>query len=1473
MQTLSGLWAQFTTLFQNSLLVRIVVVLVILFIVLLITIPLIRKAKKKSIKAKETKEMMKDLMVWKHLSQLVKGGEDEAKAKQLLSNNLLRINSLIKDGITLTLDDGRGLYDVPWYVLLGEPESGKSSLVEESDLEFVPSANEQQNQADANSEKKNFPVRFWVGAKAIVCDISGRTFFDRWVSGSSAEWRHIIKQICRLHSRKPLDGVILTIPADALIADDDSMTHKKAILIANEFSTLLHISGMHLPCHVVVTKLDMVNGFREYARGIIGDLRHQILGYTNEGQYDTEKFRIFWDALLERLRLGCRKRMLSGDIATNVMVISNRIEAAGKIYLFPENFSALFNNLDIYLKVLFGENNFLSSKNMYLSGVYFTSARDINISLSPSLTALTGKTVDELVLPGKTGEWQTIPRGYFIRDMLHKKVFAPSAKTYFIRKEIIRRHIPRYILCAAAISIGITWLSAVFFNTTRLRGSLLQITSYYNTLDSALRKGTPFVSSLITENETASYRLSDEPLQGETISSRVQFFFNALNYRDVVLNPPLGYRLAELFTFGPELNMGKRDRGYIANQLHSVMVRTPVIKAVGKKLANDSQKKVTLDQTLSSAIESFLLLDALRGVEIGELVLSDKFDLEPMIEYLMPDISNDTMNLLMSYQKRYERRYSFSMDMNYIYSNDYFNAEIAALNLMLGSWRRQDVYPDSMYGKIKSLVKISEDIVDNYSRINAVFARINNARQTIPFNYLQETVHEWKGLTERQAKLINQGRTLFYEIEKNIGALNIPVVFAGMRSGIGQNGGQSNGGQSIDAFGNNLINEYLLNDLAINFAVDEFTNLFKRDMSFIEGKSNLTGEGDILGQIIALRNEFSSNLNREVTALQERALVLKNTALLAEKIDAKSDAASLFTVVENIINLASAVNIVSADDVVDGDFNAAWNLDQYSIDIALDNYENYVKPFAENEKLSSLVQSGRNMIFAQSYVNRYIIFTSTLAFLSTSEANIRSMVEQRSLARDSGSIFTFSSGALEGAVGGLHYNRGYDPVVAKEIADAVYSFTNIFNQNIKAEEMPAFLRNKDAEIHEPPAFRNYLASYIRYWGSYPDNSYIPANSWSAFKSRAAGARPYQINSVLQSLYTQCIGFLNGINNGLLSGALVAEKNRAIASLDDDINLLNTFMSADAEKMLLAWTELPSDTEEAVKILRGRSEQELKDSYLILYSGTKDIRIGWWDSFSLNGIEILSGQFKSKRIAEFSNALNSYRAFPLIADGSAWNSLSYFTIESMVPLFEDMGVLVNAEDGDTIVKTSLHPNLFRGSAAQRWAQTIYSIAKGLSDTRAPLAWTLRQAPTNIQRQFHIEGYSPAIDRFRYVEIVSLGKTNQRHVTYTREPVVLAQGNASDASLDFRFYRTSMDLIPQAEYMINTPWAILSLYLNKQQVTDNEGKVYYPVFIEDEAGKYVYFAEIELNREFTGADNWYTESMWPKLRVNGGIVTAE
>ncbi|MDR3173946.1 MAG: hypothetical protein LBU19_06840, partial [Treponema sp.] len=250
--------AQVLNFLTSSPYAPIIIILAILLLFVLVVMPLARKLRRKSIKEKETRDMMKDLLTWRHLARLVKGGDEGGKAKQELSDDIVRINDLLKQGFLHADKNTQNLYAVPWFAVLGEPLSGKSSLLAASELELLSSAEETNPGEDP---KSSLPVRIWTGAKAVLYDISGKVFFDRWLEDSSAEWDYIVRQMCRRRRRKVLDGVIITIPADTLLADDDNLSSKKAILMANELGKLLRRSGMRLPCYVVVTKLDMVSGF------------------------------------------------------------------------------------------------------------------------------------------------------------------------------------------------------------------------------------------------------------------------------------------------------------------------------------------------------------------------------------------------------------------------------------------------------------------------------------------------------------------------------------------------------------------------------------------------------------------------------------------------------------------------------------------------------------------------------------------------------------------------------------------------------------------------------------------------------------------------------------------------------------------------------------------------------------------------------------------------------------------------------------------------------------------------------------------------------------------------------------------------------------------------------------------------------------------------------------------------------------
>jgi hypothetical protein len=72
-------------------------------------------------------------------------------------------------------------------------------------------------------------------------------------------------------------------------------------------------------------------------------------------------------------------------------------------------------------------------------------------------------------------------------------------------------------------------------------------------------------------------------------------------------------------------------------------------------------------------------------------------------------------------------------------------------------------------------------------------------------------------------------------------------------------------------------------------------------------------------------------------------------------------------------------------------------------------------------------------------------------------------------------------------------------------------------------------------------------------------------------------------------------------------------------------------------------------------------------------------------------------------------------------------------------------------------------------------------------------------------------------------------------------------------------------------LDKPWSIFDIYLQRDVVHDDKGISYFPVFLQDERGQYVYFTEIDFSAEIPGPDRWYTRAAWPNLRITDGMVT--
>ncbi len=1493
---LSNMFAPAINFLTNSPYGPIIILLVILLAVFLIVLPIVRKLRRKSIKKKETRDIMKDLLTWRHLAQLVKGGDEHNKAKQELSDNIVRINELLKQGFFQADKNIQNIYTVPWLAVLGEPLSGKSSLLGASELELISSAEENNPEGDPGN---SLPVRLWIGAKAVLYDISGKVFFDRWLDGSSAEWDYIVRQICRKRRRKILDGIIITIPADALLADDDNLSSKKAILMANELGKLLRRSGMRLPCYVVVTKLDMVSGFREYTKSFSGDIRHQILGFESESNiFRKEALDRFRETVYERLRSGAKQLVFPEGIGEEG-VPESRMDTAGKVWYFPDNFDELWPNLTIYLDILFGEHNFHGTTDTCFEGVYFTSAKDNGFSFSPGIAALAERNTDDVLIPSvrpmpvkaagtpiEAGSLSTalvavnaartlltpylqragLLQGFFIRDMLHKRIFVPSPRAEFVRREAIRRHIPHYMLCALLLCLGCLWLYTALFRSDALRQSLLQAESYYEWLDTILQKGTPFRSPLVKADDGRGFTLDSEPVEGEAISSRLQFYYSTLAYRDQTIPTPLGFKLSEGLVFRFSRNIGGRQKAFIANQVHKSMVRIPVIKNVGVKLIEGVDTQV-LDAKTRGVITSFVSLDSIQGVDFYKYFTRPEFKLDSMIGYLMPEISKDTLVLLNNYIPRYDQAYTPQMDIDYIYSDDYRIAKQAALDTVLSAWKRGAAYPDSIYGKMRSLVVISEEIAANYSDITVALAEINAVSS---FGEVENAVHEWRRLTDRQEELAAQGRAVFEEVRMLLRAAHIPLAFESGLSQVSLSPAASQ--RSVpDAFGNNLINNYLFNDLVISYAVKEYTRLFNADMEFLKREAGSNGTG-IMGHIIAEQNSFGSSLDKEMDELRVRVRVLQSNEFLSQKVDEKSDSPSFFMTVEKILALASNIPVLPRDTAQYVNFTAGWQQGQGDIKKAMDAFEAFVKPFAENEKLSGLIANARVMMLAQAYYNQYTIFTTSLSFLNTFEGNIAAVIESRS---HTPQLFSFSGNTIENLFGGFYYNRGYDPNEVRLILDNIASFAALFNPGEDVKELPLFLRNADRRIYQPQPFMDYLANFISYWGNYPDHVYVSAGTWERFMGRASEYKSFQINSVLLSIYVKSLEAVNQIDNSLLNESLLAVKNRYTASLGDSLGLLNQFFSADAERMFSAWAKLPPDPLAAYTYLRGLSEDDLKNSYLTVYTGeTGTIGIGWWNSFVIDGVSVLARYADNVYMARLIENAGRYKSYPLCGDIPRSQALSLAAVQEAAYLFEAMGAGLperKKEDPVDPVAAALHHSLFSGSAARNWAKTIYQFLGAAVSSEKPLAWKLNQVPVEIQRRLPTGGRLLAIDRFRYVSVSTADASPRTNSTYSNEKLTLLQGKPEDGVLVFKFYKASRDSMPGSVITVSNQWAIFDLYLRRDRIADDAGNSYIPLYLEDESGQYVYFVEVEFNTEIAGPSAWYTSGTWPDLMIADNMIT--
>ncbi|MEA3366676.1 MAG: type VI secretion protein IcmF/TssM N-terminal domain-containing protein, partial [Planctomycetota bacterium] len=360
------------------------------------------------------------------------------------------------EGIETFRAAGKNLGEIPWYLVVGEPGSGKTEAIRHCRVGFPPGLHKELQGAGGTIN-----MDWWFTDHAVILDTAGRLLFEDVAAGSTSEWQECLRLLATHRANCPINGLLLAIPADSLITDTAEQIEHKAGRLAAQLDVIQRTLGIRFPAFIVVTKCDLINGFREFFENLDDpDLQNQMVGWSNPADldepFDPSRVDQHLATVVERLKQ--RRYGLLLDPVPVGDASARRIDQIDALYAFPDSLQRVLPRLRQYLQMIFVGGQW-SAKPLFLRGIYFTSAMREGSALDAELADALGVPVEQLP-DGRV--WQR-DRSYFLRDVFTEKAFrewglvtrAERAKRQYTRRKAV-------VLGAGILAVALLALFTVY---------------------------------------------------------------------------------------------------------------------------------------------------------------------------------------------------------------------------------------------------------------------------------------------------------------------------------------------------------------------------------------------------------------------------------------------------------------------------------------------------------------------------------------------------------------------------------------------------------------------------------------------------------------------------------------------------------------------------------------------------------------------------------------------------------------------------------------------------------------------------------------------------------------------------------------------------------------------------------------------------------------------------------------------------
>jgi type VI secretion system protein ImpL len=307
------------------------------------------------------------------------------------------------------------LYILPWYLVIGESGSGKTSVIKNAGLSPLLAGASQISGIFGTSS-----CDWWFFEQVVLVDTAGRYTTPVDEKRDRNEWYQFLSLLAKYRKKEPLNGLVVTVAADMLLQSTADHIQETGRSIRKRVDELMRILGTKFPVYILVTKCDLILGMTQFCDLLEENALQKALGVIKQEPM-TEIANFVSNAVstvAERLR-DLRLFLLYKSSTSGYTRITGD-GADPSLILLADKYEQIKSGLTAFMQEIFQPDPY--QEKPILRGLYFSSGRQEGTPYSHFLKSIGAFGVGDV--PRRTDQ------GLFLHNLFAKLL--PNDRRLFI---------------------------------------------------------------------------------------------------------------------------------------------------------------------------------------------------------------------------------------------------------------------------------------------------------------------------------------------------------------------------------------------------------------------------------------------------------------------------------------------------------------------------------------------------------------------------------------------------------------------------------------------------------------------------------------------------------------------------------------------------------------------------------------------------------------------------------------------------------------------------------------------------------------------------------------------------------------------------------------------------------------------------------------------------------------------------------